>query len=88
MLYSVGIVIKNHFEPRLPIGNLPKLQDVVRQVGEHAKLPVPLAVRLDLVHHGGRDLLREDDGLGHVVIVILHEIPLVSQNWVHCDFWG
>ena len=69
-------------------GNLPKLRDVVRQVGKLAGLPVALAVRLDLVHHGGRDLLREDDGLGHVVIVILHEIPLVSQNWVHCDFWG
>ena len=64
------------------IRNLPKLRDVVRQVGKLAELPVALAVRLDLVHHGGRDLLQEDDSLGHVVIVILIEIPLATQNWV------
>ena len=54
----------------LSIGNLPKLRDIARQVGKVAELPVALAVRLDLVHHRGRDLLREDEGLGHVVIVI------------------
>ena len=74
--------------PRLPIGNLPKLRDVARQVGDLAGLPVALAVGLDLVHLGGRDFLREDEGLGHVVIVILHEIPLATQNWVQRDFWG
>ena len=52
------------------IGNLPKLRDVGRQVEGLAELPVAHAVRLDLVHHRGRDLLREDEGLGHVVIVI------------------
>ena len=72
----------------LPIGNLPKLRDVARQVGDLAGLPVALAVGLDLVHLGGRDLLREDEGLGHVVIVILNEIPLATQNWVQRDFWG
>ena len=66
----------------LPIGNLPKLRDVARQGGELAELPVALAVGLDLVHLGDRDLLREDDSLGHVVIVILIEIPLATQNWV------
>ena len=66
----------------LPIGNLPKLRDVARQVGVLAELPVAYAVGLDLVHLGDRDLLREDDSLGHVVIVILIEIPLATQNWV------
>ena len=69
-------------EPMFSIGILPKLRDVARQVGGLAKLPMALAVGLDLVHHGGRDLLREDEGLGHVVIVILNEIPLATQNWV------
>ena len=67
----------------LSIANLPKLRAVARQVGDLARLPVALAVCLDLVHHGGRDLLRQDDGLGHVMIVILNEITLVTQNWVH-----
>ena len=69
-------------EPRLFIGNLPKLRDVARQGGGLAELPVALAVGLDLVHLGGRDLLREDEGLGRVVIVILNEISLATQNWV------
>ena len=43
---------------------------VVRPAGE---LPVVLAVTPDLVHHSVRGVLREDDGLGHVVIVILNE---------------
>ena len=72
----------------LSIANLPKLRDVARQEGDLAGLPVALAVGLDLVHLGGRDLLREDEGLGHVVIVILNEIPLATQNWVERDFWG
>ena len=46
---------------------------VVRPVGELSDLAVVLAVSPDLVHHGVRGLLREDDGLGHVVIVILNE---------------
>ena len=46
---------------------------VVRPVGELSDLTVVLAVSPDLVHHGVRGLLREDDGLGHVVIVILNE---------------
>ena len=64
------------------IGILPKLRDVARQGGGLAELPMALAVGLDLVHLGGRDLLREDEGLGRVVIVILNEIPLATQNWV------
>ena len=67
---------------RFSIANLPKLRDVGRQGGGLAELPVALAVGLDLVHLGGRDLLREDEGLGRVVIVILNEIPLATQNWV------
>ena len=66
------------------IGILPKLRDVARQGGGLAELPMALAVGLDVVHLGGRDLLREDEGLGHVVIVI----PLATQNWVQFDFWG
>ena len=46
---------------------------VVRPVGELSDLAVVLAVSPDLVHHGVRGVLREDDGLGHVVIVILSE---------------
>ena len=46
---------------------------VVRPVGELADLTVVLAVSPDLVHHGVRGVLREEDGLGHVVIVILCE---------------
>ena len=44
---------------------------VVRPVGELSDLAVVLAVSPDLVHHGVCVLLREEDGLGHVVIVIL-----------------
>ena len=47
---------------------------VVHPVGE---LSVVLAMTPDLVHHGVCGLLCEDDGLGHVVIVILNE----SQNY-------
>ena len=43
---------------------------VFRQVGE---LPVVLALTPDLVHHGVCGLLSKDDGLGHVVTVILNE---------------
>ena len=46
---------------------------VVRPVGELSEPSVVLAVTPDLVHHGICGLLREDDGLGHVVIVILNE---------------
>ena len=46
---------------------------VVRPVGVLSELSVVLAVTPDLVHHGVRGLLREDDGLGHVVIVIHNE---------------
>ena len=46
---------------------------VVRPGGELSDLAVVLAVSPDLVHHGVRGLLREEDGLGHVVIVILNE---------------
>ena len=46
---------------------------VVRPVGELFELSVILAVTPDLVHHGVCGLLREDDGLGHVVIIILNE---------------
>ena len=46
---------------------------VVRPAGELSDLVVVLAVSPDLVHHGVRGVLREDDGLGHVVIVILSE---------------
>ena len=73
----------NSTVPMLPIGNLPKLRDVARQVGDFAELPVALSVCLDLVHRSDRDLLCQDDGLGHVMIVILNEITLVTQNWVH-----
>ena len=68
--------------------NLPKLRDVVCPVGELTELYVFLAMCPDLVHHGIRGLLCEDDGLSHVVIVMLNEIALVTQNWFHCDFWG
>ena len=46
---------------------------VVRPVGELADLAVVLAVSPDHVHHSVRGVLREDDGLGHVVIVIRNE---------------
>ena len=46
---------------------------MVRLVGELSEPSVVLAVTPDLVHHGVRGLLHEDDGLGHVVIVILNE---------------
>ena len=46
---------------------------VVRPAGELSDLIVVLAVSPDLVHHGVRGFLREEDGLGHVVIVILCE---------------
>ena len=39
----------------------------------------------DLVPHGVRHLRREDHGLSHVVIVILIDLPLLTQNWDHCD---
>ena len=61
---------------------------VVRPVGVLSELSVVLVVTPDLVHHVVRDLLCGDDGLGHVVIVILNEIPLVTQNWDHSDYWG
>ena len=64
--------------PMFLIGNLPKLRDVGRQVEGLAGLPVALAVRLDLVHHRDRDLLREDEDLGHVVIVI-HRLFIIQQ---------
>ena len=50
---------------------------VVRPAGELSDLVVVLAVSPDLVHHGVRGVLREEDGLGHVVIVILCE----NQNY-------
>ena len=53
------------------IGSWTKFLDVVRPPG--------------LVHHGVRHLRREEHGLGHVVIVILIDLPLVTQNWDHCD---
>ena len=46
---------------------------VVRPVGELYDLDVVLSVSPDVVHHGILGLLREEDGLGHVVIVILNE---------------
>ena len=46
---------------------------VVHPVGELSDLAVVLVVSPDLLHHGVRGVLREDDGLGHVVIVILSE---------------
>ena len=52
---------------------------VVRPVGELSDLAVVLAVSPDLVHHGVRGLLREEDGFGHVVIVILNENQIESE---------
>ena len=46
---------------------------VVRPVIELSDLAVVLAMSPDLVHHGVCGLLCEDDGLCHVVIVILNE---------------
>ena len=46
---------------------------MVRPIGELSEPSVVLAVTPDLVHHGVRGLLGEDDGLGHVVIIILNE---------------
>ena len=46
---------------------------VVRPVGVLSELSVVLAVTPDLVHYGVRGLLREEDGLGHVVLVIRNE---------------
>ena len=46
---------------------------VVRPVRELSELTVVLAVSPDLVHRGVCGLLREEDGLGHVVIVIPNE---------------
>ena len=74
--------------PRVLVGNLPKLRDIAHQIRDLAELPMAHAVGLDLDHHGDQDLLREDEGLGHVVIVILNEIPNATQNWVQRDFWG
>ena len=37
-----------------------------------------------LVHHGVRHLRREDHVQGHVVIVILIDLPLLAQNWDNC----
>ena len=46
---------------------------VVCPLGVLSELSVVLAVTPDLVHHGVCGLLREDDGLGHVVNVIRNE---------------
>ena len=46
---------------------------LVCPVGELSNLAVVLAMSPLLVHHGVCGLLHEDDGLGHVVIVILNE---------------
>ena len=46
---------------------------VVCPLGLLSELSVVLAVTPDLVHHGVRGLLREDDALGHVVIIIRNE---------------
>ena len=55
---------------------------MVCQVGELSELSVLLAMTPDLVHHGIRHLLCEVDGLGHVEIVILNEIPLVTHMYI------
>ena len=48
---------------------LPNFPIVVRPKGGLSEPSVLLVETPDLVHHGVRGGLREDDGLGHVVIV-------------------
>ena len=66
--------------PRFFIGSWTDIRDVVR--------PVKRALRPlrdpdhdpDHVHRGVHDLLRQEDGLSHVVIVRLNERPLVHTK--------
>ena len=71
----------------LSVGNLPKLRDVVRQVGVLAELPVAPAVRPDPVHHSGRDPPERmrAPATSRSSHSTKHHSPVATQNWAQCD---
>ena len=85
-------IVPDESQTRFFIGSWTDIRDVVR--------PVKRALRPlrdpdhdpDHVHHGVHDLLRQEDGLSHVVIVRLNESLMrdhsSTQNWIHRDNWG